>query len=102
MAKQVVIDGEVYTRTADLGPIKIVVLDRGFVYVGRVAEDPAGVVIHGARCLVRWGTTNHLGELVNGPLAKTKLGAACVVRARTEQIIHTIEVSQDGWSTHIT
>jgi len=104
--KEVVIDGERFVRACDSGPIKIVVLERGFVYVGRVdqANDSvisAAVTIHGARCLIRWGTKKHLGQLVDGPLDGTSLGGACTVQCRLGQVIHMIEVSQDGWSKHI-
>ncbi len=98
---EVVIDGERYVRACDSGPIKIVVLERGFVYIGRVdVEGDPVVTIHGARSIVRWGTTNHLGQLVDGPLGNTKLGAPCTVQCRVGQIIHMIEVSQDAWTKH--
>jgi len=100
--KEVSIDGQRYVLACDSGPIKIVVLDRGFVYVGRVNEeaDPV-IVIHGARSIIRWGTSQHLGELVNGPLPKTKLGAPCTVQCRLNQVIHIIEVSQNDWAKDI-
>lgn len=100
--REIVVDGERYVRACDSGPIKIVVLERGFVYVGRVDEEGDPVVtIHNARSLIRWGTKKHLGQLVNGPLAETSLGDACTIKVRTNQIIHMIEVSQDAWSKHI-
>lgn len=100
--KEVTIDGQRYVLACDSGPIKIVVLERGFVYVGRVSEegDPV-IVIHGARSIIRWGTSQHLGELVNGPLPDTKLGAVCTVQCRINQVIHMIEVHQDGWAKHV-
>jgi len=47
------------------GDIKIVVLDRGFVYVGHVKLDGDFVTITGAKNLRKWGTTKGLGELVS-------------------------------------
>lgn len=100
--KEMVIDGVTFVpREQGNEPIKIVVLERGFVYVGCVHPEDDGLVIHNARSLIRWGTTKHLGELVNGPLANTKLGDRCTVRARYQQVIHTIEVSQHAWNTHV-
>ena len=104
--KELVIDGVRYRTVEDFGPIKIVVIERGFIYVGRVETDVAAaseddVRIGDARSLIRWGSTQHLGELVNGPLANTKLGARCIVRVRRQQIIHMIEVNQDAWRQHI-
>ena len=94
----VIVNGIEYVRKDTAGEIKIVVLDRGFVYVGRYSEDGDKITISDARCLVRWGTTKHLGELANGPLANTKLGDPCTVRARISQVIHTIEVNQNDWT----
>ncbi len=37
--KEIVVDGERFVRACDSGPIKIVVLGRGFVYVGRVDTE---------------------------------------------------------------
>lgn len=100
--KEVTIDGQRYVLACESGPIKIVVLERGFVYVGRVNEegDPV-IVIHGARSIIRWGTSQHLGELVGGPRPETKLGAPCTVQCRISQVIHMIEVDQNGWEKHI-
>ena len=100
--RETTIDGVRYRQVDEFGPIKIVVLERGFIYVGRTEPANEEITIHGARSLIRWGTSHHLGELHDGPLKDTKLGASCTVRARLDQLIHTIEVSQDAWSKHIT
>lgn len=98
---EIIVDGVRFIRAVD-GPIKIVVMERGFVYVGKVVNGTDGVVtIHGARSIIRWGTTGHLGGLVDGPLVETRLGAPCVVTTRIQQVIHTIEVNQNGWGAHI-
>ena len=95
---EITVDGRRYIPADESGEIKIIVLERGFVYVGHYAEDGDKATITDARSLILWGTSEHLGELVGGPKEKTKLGAVCTVTARLSQIIHTIEVSQDGWS----
>ena len=101
--KSIVIDGVKYVLASESGPIKIVVIERGFVYVGRVEEDgeTCDVTIHGARSLIRWGSSQHLGELVNGPLESTKLGAPCTVLVRQQQIVYMIEVNNAVWNNHI-
>ena len=99
--KRIVIDGVTFVEESVSGPIRIVVIERGFVYVGMVEEADGVVSIYGARSLIRWGSSQHLGELVNGPLVNTKLGAPCTVRCRIQQVIHFIEVDQDGWRKHI-
>ena len=100
--REIIVDGERFVRACDSGVIKIVVLERGFVYVGRVDQESDPIItIHGARSLIRWGTTNHLGELVYGPKVNTKLGDPCTVQCRINQVIHMIEVSQNDWFKHI-
>ena len=42
--------------------VQIVVLDRGFVYVGDVTVDADWVTIRNARNIRRWGTTRGLGR----------------------------------------
>lgn len=98
--KSIVVDGTTYIPLADSGPIKIVVIERGFVYVGRLESTEDGYIIHSARSLIRWGSSQHLGELINGPLQNTKLGAPCTVRVHDRQIIHTIEVNNDAWKSY--
>ena len=100
--REIVVDGVKYVPKEDFGPIKIVVLERGFHYIGRVESDiDDNVTIRGARSLIRWGTSEHLGQLVNGPLPNTQLGASCTVQVREDKIVHMIEVTQDGWIKHI-
>jgi len=77
----------------------IVVLDRGFVYVGRVSIEDDWCVIAGAKNIRQWGTTKGLGELVNGPLPNTTLDAVGTVRAPMRAVISVIDVSEAGWKT---
>ena len=104
MAKpeSIMIDDTKYVRadsvTACEGPIKIVVLDRGFVYVGHVEIDGDFVVIRNAKNLRYWGTTKGLGELVNGPLSGTKMDNVGTVRAAYRALISMIDVEQSKWN----
>lgn len=79
------------------GDIKIVVLDRGFVYVGRVSKEVDFIVISGAKNIRQWGTTKGLGELIGGPLPGTKLDNAGTVRAPFRALISLIDVEQAKW-----
>jgi hypothetical protein len=80
------------------GDIKIVVLDRGFVYVGKVSIEGDFVLIQNAHNLRIWGTTKGLGELVLGPLSSTKLDKVGTVRAPLRALISTIDVVGAKWS----
>ena len=80
------------------GEIKIVVLDRGFVYVGQVSQEDDFYVIKNAKNIRQWGTTKGLGELVSGPLANTKLDNVGTVRAPSCALISLIDVEQAKWN----
>lgn len=80
------------------GEYKIVVLDRGFVYVGAVKVEGDFVVIQNAKNLRVWGTTKGLGELVSGPLSETKLDRVGTVKAPLRALISLIDVEQGKWN----
>jgi hypothetical protein len=77
---------------------KIVVLDRGFVYVGDVSVFNDWVLIKNAQNLRIWGTTRGLGELRNGPLSGTKLDDVGSVRAPLRALISLIDVDAAKWN----
>lgn len=79
------------------GDIKIVVADRGFVYVGVVDESESFVTLRNAKNIRVWGTTKGLGELVNGPLANTILDSVGTVRIPMRAVISLIDVEQSKW-----
>ena len=82
------------------GDTKIVVLDRGFIYVGRVdLSDENFCVITQAKNIRQWGTTKGLGELVNGPLSGTKLDQVGTVRAPMRAVISMIDVVTTKWTS---
>lgn len=68
----------------------LVVLDRGFVYVGEVTCTDAYVIISNAKNIRVWGTSNGLGELRDGPLSATKLDTVGEVIAPHKAVIHFI------------
>ena len=83
-----------------LSGFAIVVLDRGFVYVGDAEISGDWCVITDARNIRYWGTTKGLGELAqNGPTSKTKLDAVGTVRAPMRAVISVIDTEQDKWTS---
>lgn len=77
----------------------VVVLDRGFVYVGNVVCDADWCVISDAKNIRLWGTTRGLGELVlNGPTDKTKLDDVGTVRAPMRAVISVIDSEAKQWN----
>ena len=56
------------------GPIKIVILQRGWVMVGLFEKFGNGCKLHNASVIRSWGTTKGLGEIaMGGPTPNTKL-----------------------------
>jgi len=80
------------------GDIKIVVADRGFVYIGRMEKEEDFLVLRNAKNLRVWGTTKGLGELVFGPTSKTVLDIVGTVRLPFRAVISVIDVEQAKWS----
>tara|TARA_Y100000310_G_scaffold335873_1_gene418978 strand:- start:61 stop:330 length:270 start_codon:yes stop_codon:yes gene_type:complete len=78
----------------------IVVLDRGFVYVGDTTHDGEWCIINNARNIRRWGTTKGLGELAQqGPLSDTVLDPVGTVRAPAKALIHMIDTEASKWNS---
>ena len=80
------------------GDIKIVVLDRGFVYIGAITNEDDFIVIRKAKNIRVWGTSKGLGELVSGPLSGTQLDSVGTVRAPNRALISLIDVEQKAWA----
>jgi hypothetical protein len=60
----------------DIGNVRIIVADRGWVFVGNCTDQADGsVVIRNTRNIRRWGTTKGLGELITGPTKNTVVDA---------------------------
>ena len=76
----------------------IVVLDRGFVYVGKVTVDGDWCFIENAKNIRVWGTTKGLGELVNGPTPSTRLDDVGKVRAPLRAVISIIDAKEGAWA----
>src|SRR5208337_2010547 len=84
-------------KTVDHG-IKIVVLDRGFVYVGKVSTDSDWCYISQAQNIRVWGTTKGLGELAaDGPLSGTITDKCGDVQAPLRAVIHMMTVEATKW-----
>ena len=75
----------------------IAVFDRGWVFVGVVAEGETIVRIEKCAVIRRWGTLKGLGELRRGPLADTKLDPVDTLVAPAKSLIFTIGVDATAW-----
>lgn len=81
-----------------LAGFAIVVLDRGFVYVGDCDISGDWCVISNARNIRQWGTTKGLGELAQGgPTKSTALDSVGTVRAPMRAVISVIDTEASKW-----
>lgn len=101
---EVEINGTKYVRKDSIarqefeGDIKIVVLQRGWVYIGRFERIGNDCKLHNAYNIRVWGTTKGLCELVNGATKDTKLDKCeGVVEFDWLTVVHTITVDQIKW-----
>ncbi len=85
---------------AKVAPVRIVVLQRGWVFVGRYHQDGEDCRLEQAKCIRRWGTTQGLGELATkGPVAgKTTLDPAPTVRFHALTVVATIDCPEAVWA----
>ena len=79
--------------------IKIVVADRGWIFVGRVWKGENSIKIENANIIRRWGTTEGLGELaIKGPLEETKLDKCLDVEIPNESVKAIFNCNQSKWN----
>lgn len=82
--------------------IKIVVLQRGWVMIGRWSEKGDMCSLDDAHIIRRWGTTNGLGELaLEGKKSNTKLDKAGHVDFHRLTIVATIDCKADLWDKEL-
>lgn len=86
------------SRVAVDSPVKIVILQRGWVMVGRWGRDGDDCWLDGAKIIERWGTTEGLGQLVNGPTSETRLRPAGRVEFHILGVVATLTCREDAWS----
>ena len=80
------------------GDIKIVVLQRGWIYIGRFERTGNDCKLTSAYNIRLWGTTKGLPELVHGPTSSTKLDKCeGIVEFDWLTVIHTITVNESKW-----
>ena len=97
----VVIDGVTYyPKTAD-SPVKIVILQRGWVMIGRWSREGDNCSLDSAMVIRQWGTKKGLGELVGGPTSATVLDWAGHVEFHILTVVATIDAKEDAWASRL-
>jgi hypothetical protein len=102
MNKRITCDGQEFelvpTKKTNEFPLQIVVLERGFVYVGQIETIATGIIIHNAQNIRYWGTKNGLGELaLCGKQSATKIDNVGRVRVPIHAVIHLIDCDESKW-----
>ena len=100
---EVEINGIKYVRKDSItknyeGDVKIVILQRGWIYIGRFERVGNDCKLHNAYNIRSWGTTKGLPELVNGATSSTKLDKCeGIVEFDWLTVVHTITVNSKSW-----
>ncbi len=82
--------------------VRIVVLQRGWVYVGRFKKiDESEQILENAHCIRIWGTTKGLGELISGPTSSTKMDKSGTVRFHPLTVVSTLDCESGAWSKYV-
>ena len=99
--QELTIDGTVYVPKESVasyqGDVKIVILQRGWVFIGRLERIGNDCKLHNASNIRVWGTTNGLGQLVEGPTKDTKLDYTGLVEFDYLTVVATITVNPNAW-----
>ena len=99
------IDGIEYVRKDSIsktditGDLKIVVLQRGWVMVGKLERNGSECKLHNANVIRCWGTTKGLGEIaLEGPKSSTRLDKCNgLVEFDYLTVVCSISASEEKW-----
>jgi hypothetical protein len=84
------------------GTIRIVILQRGWVMVGRFSQDKENCKLENAHVVRIWGTTSGLGQIaIDGPTKTTVLDKCPTVRFHELTVIATIDCVEEKWASKI-
>lgn len=84
-------------EVTDTRDVRIVILQRGWIYVGVFSKKGAQCFLDNGFNLRVWGTTKGLGELIDGPLKDTKLDTVPQVEFHELTVVATIKVNAAKW-----
>lgn len=87
----------------DCSDIKIAILQRGWVMVGKFGQSGSKCKLETASVIRTWGTTKGIGEIaLNGPIPdKTILDPCGDVSFHELTSVAILECNQDKWKKHL-
>lgn len=103
MVKEIVVDGVKYYSQEPReheGDLKIVILQRGWILVGKFERKGSDCKLRYSSVIRSWGTTNGLGEIAeNGPTSSTKLDKNHgLVEFDYLTVVATLSCNEEKWS----
>ena len=104
---KIVVDGKEYVPVDSMqeftGDIKIVILQRGWVMIGRFERNGSDCKLHNASVIRKWGTSQGLGELARkGKLSDTVLDKCFgVVEFDYLTAVAVLSVKEDVWTEEL-
>lgn len=107
MAKrEIEVDGVTYVRKTSNEPtnsnIKIVILQRGWIVIGRWSQTGDMCALDNAYVIRRWGTDKGVGQLaLEGKLTDTKLDKAGRVEFHQLTVVATINCDEKLWDREL-
>jgi len=108
VVNEVTINGVTYVQKGTQekefdGDIKIVILQRGWVVVGRFEREGSECKLHNASVIRIWGTKKGLGEIaLGGPTKDTVLDKTNgVVEFDYLTVVASISVKEESWVKHL-
>jgi len=86
----------------DAKPVKLLVLQRGWVLVGRYSQSGEYVSLENAAVIRRWGTTKGLGQIAaGGPTSSTELDSCPPIKAHVLTVVMEMDCDEEKWSQHL-
>lgn len=99
MDNAIVINGEQYRKVQSDSPVKIAILQRGWVMVGRFTRDGSDCTLYDAAVIRAWGTTRGLGEIAQGgPTNKTILDKCGTVQFDYLTVVALMDCEESKWT----
>jgi len=96
-SNKITVNGIEYVKSQQDSPIKIVILQRGWVFVGYWHREGNDCKLTDASCIRKWGTTKGLGEIVSAPTENTVLDKCGVVQFDYLTVVATLDCEVAGW-----
>jgi hypothetical protein len=82
--------------------VRIMILQRGWVAVGKFSQNGEQCRLENAAIIRRWGTNKGLGEIaLNGPTTSTVLDKCPTLRFHELTIVASMDCEESKWLGHL-